>query len=146
MYVPNISSASDVCCIQVFHISEVESHGAQPRRRGMGRGEPWAGGRGTQRTSDHAIGACSSSCRLSGAARPEIEEGVTGEEWWARRFPAGARAFGFAVAEREEGAKGKERQAQPFTQVCMTMVAWASRHALLSGGASISQWQSGVLA
>jgi hypothetical protein len=34
--VPNVLSASDVCCIQVFHMSEVESHGARPRRQGMG--------------------------------------------------------------------------------------------------------------
>jgi hypothetical protein len=34
LYVPNVSSASIVCCIQVFHVSEVESHG------GHGLGAP----------------------------------------------------------------------------------------------------------
>jgi hypothetical protein len=39
-HVPNVSSTSDVCCIQVFHISEVDSHGAQPERRGRGKPRP----------------------------------------------------------------------------------------------------------
>jgi len=44
VYVPNISSASDVCCIQLFHISEVcsESYGGHG-----GRGKPGARGWGT---------------------------------------------------------------------------------------------------
>jgi len=35
VYVPNISSASDVCCIQVFHVLEVcsESYGARRTRQ-----------------------------------------------------------------------------------------------------------------
>jgi hypothetical protein len=32
VYVLNVSSALDVYCIQVFHILEVESHGARPER------------------------------------------------------------------------------------------------------------------
>jgi hypothetical protein len=39
------------------------------------------------------------------------------------------------------GGKGKERKAHPFPQARVTMVAWASKHALLFGctDASISQ-------
>jgi hypothetical protein len=46
------------------------------------------------------------SCRLSGPARPEIEEGSGGGAAGAA-FRSGARASRLAVAEREEGARGK---------------------------------------
>jgi hypothetical protein len=37
LYIPNVSSVSVVCCIQEFHVSEVERPGgARPRRRGWG--------------------------------------------------------------------------------------------------------------
>jgi hypothetical protein len=40
VYVPNVLYASDVCYIQVFHISELESHTTQLMRRGIGCDEP----------------------------------------------------------------------------------------------------------
>jgi hypothetical protein len=46
LYVPNVSSALIVCCIQVFHVSEVESHGGMAwapqdgARQAVGR---WSG-------------------------------------------------------------------------------------------------------
>ena len=52
VYVPNISSALGVCCIQVFHVTSVfmfpryvqRVMGAQLGRWGKGHGEPGAGG------------------------------------------------------------------------------------------------------
>ena len=54
-----VSSISDVCCIQVFHVayvsccSESQGHGgvmvARHGHRGMGHGEPVVGERGTRR-------------------------------------------------------------------------------------------------
>jgi hypothetical protein len=48
VYVLNVSSASDLCRIQVFHVASVsevysESYGAWPGHWGKGRGEPRAG-------------------------------------------------------------------------------------------------------
>jgi hypothetical protein len=45
VYVPNISSAFDVCCIQVFHISKVESHRGMARAPGDGERQADASGR-----------------------------------------------------------------------------------------------------
>jgi hypothetical protein len=47
VYVLNVSFASDVCCIQVFHVASIscfslESHGGTTRALGEGRGEPGA--------------------------------------------------------------------------------------------------------
>jgi hypothetical protein len=81
----------------------------------MGRGEPWAGGRGTHRTYDPAYGACSFSCRLSGPTRLEIEEEGQVEGAAGKAFPAGARTSGLTVAEREEGAKGEGATSASFS-------------------------------
>jgi hypothetical protein len=98
LYVTYVLSASDVCCIQVFHILKVESHGARPGCQGMEHDESLAGGRGTQRTYNPADGACSSSCRLSGPARVE-RGGGQGEGATGVAFPASAWPSGLAGTE-----------------------------------------------
>jgi hypothetical protein len=81
LYVPNVSV---VCCIQVFHVSEVERHGGH---------DPGAMGWGAV-IRGLAFRACPLSILRMGRARPhsgsariEIEKGDTRKERRARHFP-----------------------------------------------------------
>jgi hypothetical protein len=76
----NVSSALDVCCIQVFRVSEVcsKSHWGTTQEPWEGRGEPRGVEWGAWRVYGIVDGACSSSSWLLDPARVEREEGVGG--------------------------------------------------------------------
>jgi hypothetical protein len=145
VYVINISSALDVGCIQVFHISEVESHGGTPRlpaedgtwrARASGRGVlgPTVGVRSaprvvrTGRARSHYVFRIPPTQRERG--------GGQGKERRVQRGGAGVRTCG-----ERGGVREKERREWWFLRVRVTEEAWASECALLSRhqGASISQ-------
>jgi hypothetical protein len=61
------------------------------------------------------MGACLSSCRLSGPARLEIEEKGQVEGATGAAFPAGAWASRLVVAEREKEGKGEGATSVAFS-------------------------------
>jgi hypothetical protein len=54
VYVPNVLSAPDVYCIQVFYVLKICLE-SQPGRRGMEHGEPEAGGWGVLGSCDPRV-------------------------------------------------------------------------------------------
>jgi hypothetical protein len=125
-----------ICFSRMLHPSVLyfrgrEFWGIWPRRQGMGRGEPWAGGRGTQRTSDHAIWGVLVLMSALGCRPPRDRGGVRGRNGGRGVFRG---CTGVRICGREERGGGKAEGAAgaAFLQARVTMVAWASKHALLS--------------
>ena len=68
MYVLNVLSALDVCCIQVFHVARVSCCSKYQGRRGIGRSEPVGSGRGAQHTGADGRGHDGAGCTCGGRA------------------------------------------------------------------------------
>jgi hypothetical protein len=137
----------------LFHISDIESHGAWTGGREMGRSEP--------RLADGACwGPVVEMCGApevvqTGRARPVIlvpapescprgeRRGFKGRSVRGRRRAQGGGAASRLV-EREEGVRRKERREVTFLWACMTEEARASGRVLLFGrpGTSILEKKS----
>ena len=68
VYIPDVSSVSDVRCIQVFHVARVSCCSESQGHRGMGRGEPVADRRGMRRVGGNGRGHDGAGVRLHGGA------------------------------------------------------------------------------
>jgi hypothetical protein len=146
VHVLNVSSALDICCIQIFHILEVESHGGTARAPEDGRRRAKASRRAVLGPT---VGVCGTPGVVwTGRARPrsiclpgpahiekEREEGVRGRSGGRKEEVRASR-----LAERERrGSGGRSSGRPPWVRV--TEEARVAGCALLSRrpGASISQ-------
>jgi hypothetical protein len=91
IYVPNVSSASDLCCIQVFHVTSVSCFRCIFKElwgHGPSAGERTRRVRGRRMGRVVRLGSCGRGMliltRLSGPTCAEREEGVRGKAGWAR--------------------------------------------------------------
>ena len=114
VYVPIVSSTSDVCCIQVFHVASIfmflmyvqKVMGAWPGRREKGRGELGADGWGARRAWDLADGGVLVLISSLGF-RPRGERGGDrGKKQWAR---GGARRTGMDARVQQQTAQHNRR-------------------------------------